>query len=65
MDDFEFAQDSGGVVCEGHFLQMVDHEFVAPIRTERRLHCAGDSSACVDITEDGAIFSVITAFEVR
>lgn len=59
MHDFEFAENGRCIVGEGHFLQVVDDEFVSAVGTQGGLDCAGDCAAGIDVAEDGAIFCVV------
>jgi hypothetical protein len=55
VHNFQFAENRSGVVGEDHFLQVVDDNLVAAIGTQRSLDGLGDSTACVDVANDGAI----------
>ncbi len=59
MHDVEFAEDGGGVGGEDHFLEVVDDDFIAAVRSERGLDGGGDGAAGVDVAHDGAIFGVV------
>ena len=59
MYDIEFAEDSGSVVRENHFLEVVDDDLVAAIGSQGCLDGASDRSARVDVAQDSAIFGVV------
>ncbi len=59
MYDIKFAEDSGSVVRENHFLEVVDDDLVAAIGSEGGLDSGSDRSARVDVPQDSAIFGVV------
>ncbi len=59
MYDIKFAEDSGSVVRENHFLEVVDDDLVAAIGSEGGLDSGSDRSARVYVAQDSAIFGVV------
>lgn len=59
MNDIEFSENGGCIVCEDHLLKVVDDNLVSAIWSKRSLYRRGDRPASVDVANDGAIFGVV------